>query len=117
MENTMTSHRPLRSTVDGLAAVAIGAALMAAGPIGAASAAGGRGGVGHGVGVGAGPSGESGQAANGSGHEPSETDCSTIVQQPGRYAPEDASACGVTPPMEGYGYYPTESYGSYPPRG
>ena len=32
----MTSHRQLRSTVDGLAAVAIGAALMAAAPIGAA---------------------------------------------------------------------------------
>jgi hypothetical protein len=36
----MTSHRQWRATVDGLAAVAIGAALMAAAPIGAASAAG-----------------------------------------------------------------------------
>jgi hypothetical protein len=36
----MTSHRQLRATVDGLAAVAIGAALMAGAPIGAASAVG-----------------------------------------------------------------------------
>jgi hypothetical protein len=36
----MTSHRQLHSTVDGLAAVAIGAALMAAAPIGAVAAAG-----------------------------------------------------------------------------
>jgi hypothetical protein len=33
----MTSHRQWRATVDGLAAVAIGAALMATGPIGAAA--------------------------------------------------------------------------------
>jgi hypothetical protein len=39
----MASHRQLRSTVDGLAAVAIGAALMAGAPIGAASAVGGDG--------------------------------------------------------------------------
>ena len=113
----MTSHRPLRSTVDGLAAVAIGAALMAAATD--------RRRLGgrrprrrwYGVGVGAGASGESGQAANGSGYEPSETDCSTIVQQPGRYAPEDARLAASPLRWSGYGYYPTESYGSYPPRG
>ncbi len=59
----MTSHHPSRMSLDGLHAVAVGAALMAAAPIGVASAAGG------------GDSGESGQAANGGGYEPSVTGC------------------------------------------
>jgi hypothetical protein len=103
MEKPMTSHRPLRSTVDGLAAVAIAAAFMAGAPIGAAAAAG----VGGGgsAGVGAGAAAASGQASNGSGYEPSETDCVTIAQQPGRYTPDDLAACGVIAPMGGYGYY------------
>lgn len=98
----MTSHRPLRSTVDGLAAVAIAAAFMAGAPIGAAAAAGGGGGS-----AGVGAAAASGQASNGSGYEPSETDCVNVAQQPGRYAPDDLSACGLTPPpMGGYGDYP-----------
>jgi len=76
----MTSHRPLRSTVDGLAAVAIAAAFMAGAPIGAAAAAG----VGGGGSAGVGAAAASGQASNGSGYEPSETDCVTIAEQPGR---------------------------------
>jgi hypothetical protein len=104
MEKPMTSHRPLRSTVDGLAIVAIAAAFMAAGPIGAASAAG-LGGGGSGVGAGVGAAAASGQASNGSGYEPSETDCVTIAQQPGRYTPDDLAACGIIAPMGGYGYY------------
>jgi hypothetical protein len=91
MEKPMTSHRQLRSTVDGLAAVAIGAALMAAAPIGAASAAGDGS-----------DSGESGQAANGGGYEPSETDCVNVARQPGRYAPDDLAACRVTPQSQGF---------------
>jgi len=98
----MTSHRPLRSTVDGLAAVAIAAAFMAGAPIGAAAAAG----VGGGGSAGVGAAAASGQASNGSGYEPSETDCVNVAQQPGRYAPDDLSACGLTPPMGGYGDYP-----------
>jgi hypothetical protein len=64
MENTMTSHRPSRMSLDGLFAVSVGAALMATAPIGAASAAGvgGDSAVGS---TGAGPS----QAANGGGYE------------------------------------------------
>jgi hypothetical protein len=104
MEKPMTSHRPLRSTVDGLAAVAIAAAFMAGAPIGAAAAAGVGGGGSAGDGVGA--AAASGQASNGSGYEPSETDCVNVAQQPGRYAPDDLSACGLTPPMGGYGDYP-----------
>jgi hypothetical protein len=102
MEKPMTSHRPLRSTVDGLAAVAIAAAFMAGAPIGAAAAAG----VGGGGSAGGGAAAASGQASNGSGYEPSETDCVNVAQQPGRYAPDDLSACGLTPPMGGYGDYP-----------
>ncbi len=102
----MTSHRQMRSTVDGLAAVAIAAAFMAAAPISAASAAP--------VGGGVGGAGESGQASNGSGYEPSETDCVNIAQQPGRYRPSELARCGVIAPMGGYGYYPTEGYGYYP---
>jgi hypothetical protein len=102
MEKPMTSHRPLRSTVDGLAAVAIAAAFMAGAPIGAAAAAG----VGGGGSAGVGAAAASGQASNGSGYEPSETDCVNVAQQPGRYAPDDLSACGLTPPMGGYGDYP-----------
>jgi len=92
----------LRSTVDGLAAVAIAAAFMAGAPIGAAAAAG----VGGGGSAGVGAAAASGQASNGSGYEPSETDCVNVAQQPGRYAPDDLSACGLTPPMGGYGDYP-----------
>jgi hypothetical protein len=101
----MTLHRPSRSTVDDFTIVAIAAAFMAAAPIAAASAAGFGGGAGAGAGVGA--SAATGQASNGSGYEPSETDCVTIAQQPGRYTPDDLAACGVIPSMGGYGYYPS----------
>ena len=74
----MTLDRPSPAPLDGLAVVAIAAAFMAAPPTGAASAAG----VGNSPGGGAAAS--SGQAANGSGYEPSETDCVTIAEQPGR---------------------------------
>jgi len=106
----MTLHRQLRSTDYGLAAVAIAASLMIAAPIGAASAAGvggaGVGGAGAGAGGGVG-SASSGQpsASNGSGYNPSETDCVTIAQQPGRSDPDQLAACGVTAPIGGYGYY------------
>jgi len=82
--------------------VAIAAAFMAGAPIGAAAAAG----VGGGGSAGVGAAAASGQASNGSGYEPSETDCVNVAQQPGRYAPDDLSACGLTPPMGGYGDYP-----------
>jgi hypothetical protein len=48
----------------------------------------------------AGPS----SAANGSAYNPSETDCVNVAQQPGRHAPDDLSACGITAPIGGYGY-------------
>jgi len=105
----MTLHRQSRSTDYGLAAVAIAASLMIAAPIGAASAAS-VGGAGAGAGAGAGGgvgSASSGQpsASNGSGYNPSETDCVTIAQQPGRSDPDQLAACGVTAPIGGYGYY------------
>ncbi len=59
----MTSHRPLRSTVDGLAACAVGRRVDGGAPIGAASARG-------------------SSRPNGSGYEPSETDCVNIAQRP-----------------------------------
>jgi len=99
----MNLHRPSRSSVDDLTIVAIAAAFMAAAPIAAASAAG----VGGGAGAGVGAAAATGQASNGSGYEPSETDCVTIAQQPGRYAPDDLAACGLIPPIGGYGYYPS----------
>jgi len=99
----MTLHRQSRSTDYGLAAVAIAASLMIAAPIGAASAAG-VGGAGNGGGVGSASSGQA-SASGGSGYNPSETDCVTIAQQPGRYDPEQLAACGVTTPIGGYGYY------------
>ncbi len=92
----MTSHRPLRSTVDGLAAVAIAAAFMAAAPIGAAAAAGGGGGS-----AGVGAAAASGQASNGSGYEPSETDCVNVAQQPGRYAPDELARLRPHPAADG----------------
>ena len=55
--------------------------------------------------AGVGNSGDSsGQAANGSGYEPSETDRVNVAQQPGRYAPDELSVCGVNAPMGGYRY-------------
>ena len=60
--------------------MAIAAAFMAGAPIGAAAAAGGGGGS-----AGVGAAAASGQASNGSGYEPSETDCVNVAQQPGRY--------------------------------
>jgi hypothetical protein len=105
MENSMTLHRQSRSTDYGLASVALAAALMIAAPIGAASAAGvGGAGVGNGAGAASASAGQA-SAANGSGYNPSETDCVTIAQQPGRYAPDELSACGLTAPIGGYGYY------------
>ena len=99
----MTLHRQSRSTDYGLAAVAIAASLMIAAPIGAASAAG-VGGAGNGGGVGSASSGQA-SASNGSGYNPSETDCVTIAQQPGRSDPDQLAACGVTAPIGGYGDY------------
>jgi hypothetical protein len=100
----MTLLRQSRSTDYGLATVALAASLMIAAPIGAASAAGVGG---AGVGAGAGASAAAGQASasNGSGYNPSETDCVTIAQQPGRYAPDELASCGITAPIGGYGYY------------
>jgi hypothetical protein len=98
----MTSHHPSRSTVNGLAVVAIAAAFMAAAPLGAASAAA----VGVGPGAGAAAAAPSSpSASNGSGYEPSETDCVNVAQAPGRYAPDDLAACGITAPIGGYGFY------------
>jgi len=108
MEKPMTSHRPLRATVDGLAVVAIAAAFMAAAPIGPAFA----------TGVGAAAAGDSGQGSNGSGYNPSETDCVNIMQQPGRYGPDELARCGVIAPMGGYGYAaPTPNDGYAATRG
>jgi hypothetical protein len=104
MENTMTLHRQSRSTDYGLATVALAASLMIAAPLGAASAAA-VGGAGVGDGVGASAAAGPSSAANGSGYNPSETDCVNAAQQPGRYAPDDLSACGITAPIGGYGYY------------
>ena len=100
----MTLHRPLRASFDGLTAVAIAAAFMAAAPTGAASAAG-FSGAGVGNGAAASSAASSGQASNGSGYEPSETDCVTIAQQPGRSDPDQLAACGVIAPVGGNGYY------------
>ena len=95
----MMSHRLSPSNASGLIGLTIAATLMASAPIGAAFAAG----AGAGPGVGA-AAASAGQASNGSGYEPSETDCVTIAQQPGRYAPDDLAACGVAGPAWGYGY-------------
>jgi len=98
----MTSHRPWRSTEYGLAGVALAAVLMAAAPAGAASGAG----VGAASGTSAGVGVASGQGSNGSGYNPSETDCVNVAQQPGRYAPDDLASCGIGAPMGGNGNYP-----------
>ena len=82
----MTLLRQSRSTDYGLATVALAASLMIAAPIGAASAG-------------------QASASNGSGYNPSETDCVTIAQQPGRYAPDELASCGITAPIGGFGYY------------
>lgn len=106
----MTSLRESHSHAGAVIGLTIAAALMASAPIGAAYAAGpgaagaasGGAGVGNGVG---GNAGEGQAASNGSGYEPSETDCVTVAQAPGRYAPDDLAACGITAPVYGYGYY------------
>jgi len=90
----MTAHRSLRSTDRRLAAIAVAAALMAAAPIGEAWA---------------GP--------DGSGYEPSQTDCVNIAQQPARYRPDELARCGLVAPTDGYSYDPTGGYGYYPSRG
>jgi hypothetical protein len=70
----MTSHRPSRSTLDGLPIVTIGAALMAAAPSVGRS-----------------------QASNGGGYEPTETDCANVSAAPGRYSPDRLAVRQVIP--------------------
>jgi hypothetical protein len=70
----MTSLRPLRSTLDALPTVAIGAALMAAAPSVGRS-----------------------RASNASGYEPSETDCANVSAQPGRNSSHRLAARQIIP--------------------